>query len=346
METGDKSADAVPLFKGPTALIVGRGAVAPVFGKRFDGVRPASQTRRFITVTSGARQLDLYHPHVVAITSERDMYKALATVMGNRVWRMFMACHAAADEDFEKGRVHGHGGFLYTPTRFADLLGYAREDDGDGRQPFRSYAKVDALLDGLGKIAVEAGIRRGNRTISFKVDHLVGRDGWTIEELRHGGTRPGTSGKRRSAVAFRINDAVMGQLAKYYTPLPRNALCPPGGVDVRTWDDGFKVLTLVSAWARVEAENARSNVDLPWRCKLSTLIDCANVAGPGVPLRHTNERVRGMLTTLATAGYLHHQLEVDDNGVEWLLYGLPSSQRDELRRIGGRNAVLRVRARP
>jgi hypothetical protein len=265
------------LARLPTTLVTGGGAIAPLFGRSLPKdtrVVPKSHADgrlRNVVISRRTAQLDLLMPSRAALRNptNEQVLDALARVLANREWRVFVAALVAASEDLGAGRVPQPGGFFYTPGRFGALLGLRDRE---------STRKLDDSLEALMGVSVTATMKRGGRDFKLRVESLVvdGRATLTPTDQakKRGRGRP-------SARLYRIQDNILELLGEggSWFPITRDMLRPPEGVDARTWDDCFKLETVMAAYARQEPGKAKGADALPWARKASTLLDATGIAG-------------------------------------------------------------------
>jgi hypothetical protein len=344
-------------FRLPAPLVMGDGALAPLFGRRFrqrgrgreappftvcDAQKaPPGDTRvRGIELRSEQRQLHLWTPGVVRLTNPTgdEIVSELARVLDNGAWRALLCCFAAAQEDVREGKAPA-GAFLYTPTRFADLLGIRRVFNGtpSGRVRQEHVEMLDSRLETLGAAGFEATVSVKGKPFKVEADRLVY---YAHTKIAEGGEpeRPEKRDKgRRPALLYRINDGLLRLLSTegtWWFPLRVSVLAAPDGVPQSTWDDALKVFVLLCAKGKAEHARAKSPDALPWVWTLDGLLEQANVAGENRAIRDVRVVGRALLAHLNTAGLVRHEL-VGDGHETRIRYDLPH-QRSGFATIPGR----------
>jgi hypothetical protein len=319
LEEWKKARRPAPLARIPVGFVAGDGAFAPIFGRTLPaGTRVVPKSHddgrvHSVKITRRNTQLDLLMPLQVTLQnpSNKQVLYMLAKILSNREWRLLLAVLVAASEDFEAGHVPQPGGFLYTPGRFSALLGLSDRE---------STRKLDHSLEALMGLSVTATMKRGGKDFRFVVESLV-VDGMatltpTDQAKKRGRGRP-------SARLYRIQDHIMALLDEggAWFPVTKEMLRPPRGVDPRTWDDCFKLETVMVAYARLEPGKAKNKgTSLPWARKASMLLEASGMtcgeARPHVKL----QRLRELLSILNDTGRV--VAEYDDQ-TKRVRYNLP-----------------------
>lgn len=302
----------------PAAFWVGSGALAPLFGhdaskrERTGRVRSRAGVVERLVVSRGvasveAKQAQLKLTSRVAVgpnATPQEVVSAMAHVLGNRELRAFAACLLAAQEDLDAGRTQRPGSFWYSPGRFKELLHI------DGKNAAKG---IDASLEVLRNASAKATVKAGGRAFNLEVEAFI-IDGAASLEAK----APGAG--RRRAQLFSVQEHILGLVdAGAWFPLDRATLAPLGG-DPRTNDDAFRLLAVLSAWARNEARKARGE-GFPWRRKVSTIIDTAGLAAPGRSASKHEARLEQLLELLEGAGHLRLEPGCIDAGA--VVYDLP-----------------------
>lgn len=278
------------MIRLPTGLVMGPNALARRFGRRPITDEASHRPGHIVTVSSGVTQLDFFHPHIIRAKTLDAAITAAGQVMTNRVWRTFLCCLGAMEEDqLDKGPLGTlMGAFYYAPSRFCDLFGFGRVGAAD-RHPDARYDAMDANMDALGKIAIETRIRRKNGELKITADRLVYYAHASVEETRTG-EGPGDEGSedragRRKLLLYRVNDHLLRRtsIEDYFSPIPLKAIAAPLGVGQGVWDDAVKVLCDLSAYARVNARKARRADGRPWRLRLDELAERTNISANSRP---------------------------------------------------------------
>ncbi|MEY2668008.1 MAG: hypothetical protein RJA59_646 [Pseudomonadota bacterium] len=298
-------------FAMPGALVAGKGALAPAFGKRFMSRQQIASGRVLrVTVESGRSQLDLVHPSLLQITNpaEGEVLVAIGQVIGNAQWRIFLACLAMAQQD----NLTGDGfTFWYWPDRLGETLGVSKPPSR-GTYTAKQIERLDSLIADLEPVRVKSKVKANGKERDFAADYLVRPAGVTS-------TDKGSQAKRggpRVRVLYEINPLVRELLQPkqggWPVPVPTRALAAPSDVPQSTWDDAMKVFSVLATIARVRAQAGKAEGDFPWAYSMATLLEQANVTGDGVPARNARARVvRDLLPLLGVEGLLRYQVEGD-----------------------------------
>jgi hypothetical protein len=289
-----------PLARIPTPLVVGEGALAPMFGRSFPrGTKVVPQPNgdgrlKNVVISRRAAQLDLLMPSRVSLSnpSNEQVLDMLAKLLTNREWRFFVAVLFAVAEDYEAGEVVVPGGFLYTPGRFGRLLGLRDRE---------STRKLDDCLDTLMRVGFSATVKRGGKDRSLKVEALVLDGKSTLTEE----SQPAKRGRGRPrARLYRLQDELLALLRDggAWIPVTMNMLRAPDQVDQRTWDDAFKLETVMAAYARQEAAKAKHGDPLPWTRKAATLLEATGVVAESARPHVRTQRLRELLKAVCSTG--------------------------------------------
>lgn len=312
-------------FQLPAPLMIGAGP-GPYFGGQKRHLGEVSRVGRgVIRIISERSQMDFIRPESLE-GSPDELLPLIERMLSNRTFRVLCACFLQSQEDERKGIPTG--AFLYSPTRTADDLGFKREKNGKtDRQPESVRTKMDIAMQELALTRFEGRIPIGGKDQRVSAQGLVRPQGVTIEEL---GEKKGRG--RRQAVLIRLSDALLMMLGGAWFPVPRHALKPPPGVTQETWDDAFKVLSVLMSHARFNASKGPQ-----WDRKIETLLEVANIHGPAQRPGRVRERLTGkLLPALAKAGLI--RWEVDGGRV---LYRLPGETGAALGTIRPRKRLTR-----
>lgn len=241
-----KEKDSAPTqFAVPTALFGGDGALAPFFGGTKRGHIESAPGR--IRVKSGRAQADFF----VEGASEGSMdqlLNILDKVLTNRAFRAFLASFYATAEEAFSG-LSPPGSFWYSPTRWADLLGFAREKNGSSsRQSQENRNQMDDLMRELANVHFEGPANVGGVLKLVKAKGLITPQNVSIEDLDAARNTKG----RKPEILMRISPGLLmlARGAGSYMLIPKEALRPPEGIDQRVWDDALKVYVALVSHAR------------------------------------------------------------------------------------------------
>jgi len=291
------------LARMPTALVTGRGAIAPLFGRSLPGDAKAAWSLgsggkvEKIRISRSDAQLDLLvkdHIDLVSPT-QADVLDKLAQVLSNREWRFFAAALVAANDDYQSGVSPTAGGFYFLPRRFADLLGLHDRE---------AVRKLDACVAAFMGISMTATVKAAGKSYKLTAEQLLVDGKGTIAEAgKRGRGRP-------SARLYRIQDSFLALLSDgaSWFPITRAMLKPPEGVDPRTWDDAFKLETVLAALARGEASKVY-RPGLAWKNKTTVLLDAAGITGRSLRKHEKLERLVELLEVLKKTGRLEYQMD-------------------------------------
>lgn len=287
--------------------------IAPYFG----GTKPGTVTPfaggKF-RIDTGKSQMDLLTKSTIE-GSDSEVLQQLDMMLGNRAYRFLSACFYATTEDVRAGRS-GAGSFWYSSTNMADLLGFAREKNGKSeRQSQKHRDEMDALVMELANVKFEGPVSVGGAQKLMKAQGLIVPQNVTLEDFgadKRKGRKPKT--------LMRISDGLLMLMRDggAYMLLPREALKPPTGIDQRTWDDAFKVFSVLAEHGRFNAADAKTGK--PWVRLLPSLLVAANTASRKQPHRNAMGRLKKkLLPALKAAGLLSYRIDG-----ERLVYTLPA----------------------
>lgn len=328
--------------KIPTAMVVGEGAIAPMFsrelpsGTRFDQTTNTLGRLLKVTVARKAAQLDILvgDSHQLTNPGENEIAGLLARVCTPGEWRFLLATMVAAERDFASGLVPVRGGFLFTPGRFGKLLGVKDRD---------SVAVLDERLEALRHISVKADVKRGGRPYTVTAEALIIDGGGTVEP------NDGARGRGRpKARLYRIQDNVLAliQGGGSHFPLSADMLLPPQGFTGRhrDWEDAFKLWSVLLAFARTEARKATGKSERPWRRKVVTLLDASGISADDRKDRKA-EQLRRLLDILQGDSRISYRW-VEEDGGPWVEYDVSPAVRSEFKSIGPRKGLKRLESQP
>lgn len=310
-----KTNRAESLARVPTPLVIGEGAIAPLFGRSLPPGTNVAPRRgidgrlRNVVITRRASQLDLLVPDRLEIdtATNEQVLDTLARVLSNREWRFLVAVLVAMHDDYATGRAEVPGGFFYTPSRFGELLGLKdREAKRD----------LDLSLEILKGVSLTATMKRGGKDFRITAEALLVDGRGTLAALgKRGRGRP-------SARLYRFQDFILGMLKGdgSWFPVTKDMLRPPSGVDPRTYDDAFKLETVLAAYARTEVKKAKKP-GLVWRRKADTLIEASGITWQGARPHVKRERLRELLEVLNSTGRV---VGTYDQATHAVSYDLPA----------------------
>ena len=303
-------------FLMPAALHAGEDSLGALFGGTKPGMPTISEGR--FRINNGRSQADMFIEEEFEGTPD-DLMAAFDKALGNRGFRALACCFYAATEDARtiecrNGPLHP-GSFWFSDTRFADLMGFAREKNGEGtRQAKANRDAMASAVRGLGLVTFSGSVKVGGKAKKLTANGLIVADGVKIEDL---GTKKGLG--RKPKVLMHISPGLLmllrGAAARYIVPL--RALRPPPGVHQATWDDAFKVYAVLASYARYNPQTAKDSGR--WVRTLPSLLVAANIATKNVPYRNVMHRLRTkILPALTEAGLLDFKLNADN-----ISYALP-----------------------
>lgn len=339
-------------FRLPAPLVIGKNPVIQAFGRRHDEAAGVSVTAEQVggkivdaRVIVGRQQLELFHPDLADMESPNagELISLVGRLLTPRDLRVFMACFAAAEEDGAPAGVRG--AFFYSPTRFADMLGFTRQaNKAKGgrrtgtRQTDKARDEMDERLAGLGNVKLKATVMLAKQSRTITAEKLVfdAHASFTEEEEVATGRRKG----RRKVRLYQLNPALLMMLDRaeggWFFNLPVSALAPPEGADQRLWDGAFKLALLLYGTARTNCRAAEGEAALPWQRDLPSLLEAGNLFAKGNRSKQERRAYAVKLLDLAAAaGLVRYELEG-----ETVRFDLPPERRQELAGIPEKRAEL------
>ncbi len=304
------------LAQAPAGMVTGPSAPLSLFGHSGANRQGVALRRgkggvvERLVVSRGSARLEIQQS-LLALTSRvqlgesptsDEITRGVAQVLGNREMRVFFACFQAAHEDRQAGDTVTEGAFWYWPARFGEMLGLSTAKAARG---------CDASLEALMSVRVEATIKAKGKPYKLSAQGLVIEGGATIEPMGAAAKEAGKAG-RRVRRAMMIPDSILGLLRDggAWFPLTRDMLAPPPGVDPRVYDDAFRLLMVLSSYARASAAKARRS-GLPWCNKVSTVLEASGLMVPSARRHEQIDRLEMLLGVLQKGGHLQYRLEAD-----------------------------------
>lgn len=263
--------------------------------------------------------------------------RMIREVTGPQVSMIGHAAFALAQLHAEQDGRAADGRFWFSPTELADVLGYSRIGNGEGRAK-RIPADVTKKL------------RESFTTYANTLVRQTGRFGGS--EIRISGTllyptrkeatpiRPSGKVGREKKQEWRIRDELWKMARAHFIHIPI-ALLDAGAERPDVWAHCIRVYEVIACHARVNAKHLVEGSPLP-PMSLEWLSRESNVFGPGRRERDAHEDLVGYLRRLekreAITGLECVTLADGRPGVR---LSLPQDRMTELREIGARHRALK-----